>query len=308
MAYVMSKKDEGTLLTLFVREGYVLDFSSNDFDVFTTNSVGVALCAKYQTSKGKSLVAFLNEASDEDRTKLLTDLFEYYETHMEEEYNEDYEEDSWFIHPSKYNEHYAKLYLQCKSIINSLGDVSPIIQSTAEELKGKFSSEYMNRQIDLLLSMQKTNPTEAIGKSKELIESCCKTILEEMGIACDKDDDVPQLTSKVLDALDLLPSSVQPTDRGADAIKAVLGNLRAIPTKLAEIRNPFGSGHGKSASFVGLEERHARLAVGCSITFVDFVWSTYEGMKRNKNAAPQKVTTIKAIPNDLGDNTLVFGN
>ena len=26
--------------------------------------------------------------------------------------------------------------------------------------------------------MQSENPTEAIGKSKELIESCCKTILE----------------------------------------------------------------------------------------------------------------------------------
>ena len=80
----------------------------------------------------------------------------------------------------------------------------------------------------------------------------------------------------VSQALNLLPSNVQSTDRGADAIKAVLGNLRAIPTKLAEIRNPFGSGHGKSASFQGLEVRHAKLAVGSSITFVDFIWSTYE--------------------------------
>ena len=52
-----------------------------------------------------------------------------------------------------------------------------------------------------------------------------------------------------------------------------------IPTKLAEIRNPFGSGHGKSASYQGLEIRHAKLAVGSSITFVDFIWSTYESTK-----------------------------
>ena len=68
-----------------------------------------------------------------------------------------------------------------------------------------------------------------------------------------KTDDVPQLTNKTLDALNLLPSNIQATDQGADAIKAILGNLRAIPSKLAEIRNPFGSGHGKSASFKGLE-------------------------------------------------------
>ena len=29
----------------------------------------------------------------------------------------------------------------------------------------------------------------------------------------------------------------------------------------------------------GLEERHAKLAVGCSITFVDFIWSTFENQK-----------------------------
>lgn len=56
----------------------------------------------------------------------------------------------------------------------------------------------------------------------------------------------------------------------------MLGSLRAIPTKLAEIIKPFGSGHGKSASFQGLEVRHAKLAVGSSITVVDFILSIYE--------------------------------
>lgn len=127
-----------------------------------------------------------------------------------------------------------------------------------------------------MVQMQTTNSANAIGMAKELIESCCKTILDEKGVAYSKDDDVPQLASKTMDILNLLPANVQPKDRGADAIKAVLGSLRAIPTKLAEIRNPFGSGHGKSASFQGLEVRHAKLAVGSSITVVDFIWSTYE--------------------------------
>ena len=106
-----------------------------------------------------------------------------------------------------------------------------------------------------------------------------------MGIAWDKNDDVPQLTNKTMNAPNLLPANVQATDQGADAIKAVLGNLRAIPTKLAELRNPFGSGHGKSASFQGLEERHAKLAVGSSITFVDFVWSTFVKQQKDSGKA-----------------------
>ena len=130
-----------------------------------------------------------------------------------------------------------------------------------------------------MVQMQTTNPTNAIGMTKELIESCCKTILDEKGITYSRDDDVSQLANRKMDILNLLPANIQPTDRGADAVKAVLGSLRAIPTKLADIRNPFGSGHGKSASFQGLEVRHAKLAVGSSITFVDFVWSTHESSK-----------------------------
>ena len=75
---MMTKQEEGLFLMLFNRDGYVLDFSTNNFDVFTTNSIGEALCAKYGLSKGRSLVAYLNNASNENRFKLLTDLFHYY--------------------------------------------------------------------------------------------------------------------------------------------------------------------------------------------------------------------------------------
>lgn len=277
---VISKKDEGTLLLLYNRSGYVLDFTDNTFDVFTTASVGVAIKSKYGLSKGKSLVAFLNEANDDDRTKLLLDLFQHYEEDMEYEYNKDYEDlANWGSGFSRYDEKYAKIYVKCKDIINAVKGSGAAINQTAETLKEKFSSEYLSRQIDLMVKMQSTDPTNAIGMAKELIESCCMTVLDELGIPYTPNDNVPQLADKTMSALNLLPANVQSTDRGADAIKAVLGNLRAIPTKLAEIRNPFGSGHGKSASFQGLEVRHAKLAVGSSITFVDFVWSTYESTK-----------------------------
>ena len=277
---IISKKEEGTFLLLFNRGGYVLDFTNNTFDVFTTASIGEAIQTKYGMSKGKSLVAYLNDAGDADRTKLLVDLFRHYEEEMEYEYNKDYEDDFYWSSTSRYDEKYAKIYLKCKEIVDRLEGGTVAIVKTAESLKDKFSSDYLSRQIDLMVQMQVSDPTNAIGMAKELIESCCKTILDELGIAYTKDDDVPQLAGKTMDALNLLPAKVNPNDRGADAIKAVLGNLRAIPTKLAELRNPFGSGHGKTATYQGLEVRHAKLAVGSSITFVDFIWSTYESTKK----------------------------
>lgn len=59
------------------------------------------------------------------------------------------------------------------------------LASVAIELKEKFSSTYLSAQIDLMLKMQSENPTEAIGKAKELVESCCKTVLDENGIEWD---------------------------------------------------------------------------------------------------------------------------
>lgn len=270
-----SPKEVGTFLRLFNRRGYVLNFTTNEFDVFTMGSIGVALCSEYHMSKGKSLAAYVNQASDEDVTKLLKDLFEYYEKNYENEYKGDAEADDIFG-DTEYNATYAALYKKCRTYMDRVLNISTPLAPNAVALQEKFTSEYLSKQIELMLRMQTENPTDAIGKAKELIESCCKTILENEKIAWDKNWDMGKLTGETLKYLNLTPKAISDTDPVSENIKAVLGNLRSISTKLAEIRNPYGSGHGKSASFTGLETRHAKLAVGCSITFVTFLWDTYE--------------------------------
>lgn len=90
-----SKYSSFVILLLYNVNGYVLDFTNNTFDVFTTASFGEALQTKDRLSKGKSLIVYLNEASDADRTKLLVDLFHHYEDEMEYEYKQDYEDFLW---------------------------------------------------------------------------------------------------------------------------------------------------------------------------------------------------------------------
>lgn len=265
----------GTFLKLFNRGGYVLDFSTNDFDIFTMESVGVALCNEYHMSKGKSLAAYVNNASANDVEKLLNDLLSYYEENYEQEYAENTSDDEFSY--CRYNAEYARLYKKCRAYMNRVLNIATPLAVNAAELQEKFSSQYLSKQIELMLKMQSENPTDAIGKAKELIERCCKTILDNKGVAWDKNWDMSKLTGETLSLLNLTPKSIAATDPVSENIKAVLGNLRGISTKLAEIRNPYGSGHGKSASFTGLETRHAKLAVGCSITFVTFLWDTYEG-------------------------------
>ena len=89
--------------------------------------------------------------------------------------------------------------------------------------------------------------------------------------------------------LEITPEHIPVTAKEATSIKAILGSLRGIATHIAVIRNAYGSGHGKSASYKGLEERHAKLAIGSSITLVNFLWDSY-GRQMAKNVSPNKIT------------------
>lgn len=157
------------------------------------------------------------------------------------------------------------------------------IQQTTEKLKKVFTSDYMRLQIDQMQKSVETNPTDAIGKSKELVESCCKTILEENNVAVDESWEIPRLIKETTTILDMLPLSVNNTIV-EDATKKLLGNLSQIPQQLATIRNKMGTGHGRANSFSGLEPRHAKLAVGSASTLCWFLWETYEEMKKSKYA------------------------
>ena len=62
---------------------------------------------------------------------------------------------------------------------------------------------------------------------------------------------------------------------GVATIRLILRNLSALTQYLAELRGLYGSGHGRDGKHRGLEPRHARLAVGAAVAFIDFVTETY---------------------------------
>lgn len=262
----ISNIEIGTFLNFFNRSGYVLDFSTVDFDTFTHESIGVPLCETYKMSKGKSLVAYVKQASQQDIIKLFNDLITYYESTAQKESDE------------QYHKTYAEGYKKCRSILERI-NTSTIADVESVKLKEVFNSDYISSQIDLMVKMQDENPTDAIGKAKELIESCCKTILEKEGCSIDKNWDMPRLIDETFKLFGIMPKEISDDIKGAKSIKQVLGNLKAVAQGISELRNLYGSGHGKSSSFTGLEPRHASLAVGSSVTLVRFLWDSYERYK-----------------------------
>ena len=242
---------------LFNNGGYVLDFSTARFDDFTEEYIGIRLTEHYSLSKGASLEKYVADNDAATVVVLLEKLLEYAIV----------TDDSFEL--SNFN-----AVQQCRQIIKKYRD-----GATLPNLSTHFSSEYIEQMAQLMNTAIETNPTEAIGKAKELIESCCKTILDNCSVKYQHNAELSQLIDATIKELNLSPKGISDSAKEAESIRALLGNLRAIATNMATLRNAYGSGHGKSASYKGLASRHARLAVGSSITLVNFLWETYEARK-----------------------------
>lgn len=140
----------------------------------------------------------------------------------------------------------------------------------------KFDAHYLMRQIERIDSQVETDPRLAIGTSKELVETVCTMILNDVGKPPDKKWDLLELVKRTRDDLKLAPDDVPDSAKAADTIRKLLGNLGAITQSLAELRNSYGTGHGRDGRVKGLSPRHARLAAGAACVLSKFLFETHE--------------------------------
>ena len=120
------------------------------------------------------------------------------------------------------------------------------------------------------------DPALAIGSSKELIESVCKTILDSKGEAYAKNADFSELFKATTKTLNMAPDDIPSAAKGAEIVKRTLHNMASVVGNMAELRTLYGSGHGKTAKAKGLQPRHARLIAGAALALAMFLWETFE--------------------------------
>jgi hypothetical protein len=245
--------------------GYVLNFSDRTFGDFVHEAVDIDIHSDdytiHGTSKAKKLRAFWELESDYLVGRLLNTLIE------------EAEETS-----QKWTEDDKKRVERCRGIASrllaggpSLGD----LKQKADSLDAHHLAEQIRRMEDSV----ETDPSLAIGTAKELIETCCKTILAERGVEIPGTPDIPILTKTTLKELKLVPEGIPNSVRGADVIKRLLSNLSTVGHGLAELRSLYGTGHGQHGSASSLTTRHAKLAVGAASTLAVFLFETHEQTK-----------------------------
>lgn len=245
--------------------GYVLNFSDRTFRDFVFEVVGLDIHdEKYTaagTSKANKLRTFWKVESDHVAGMLILALIDYDASH-------NVEQDTKAI----------VLAEKCRQIATRLLAGGPSLSPLKEHAK-VMNANHLAEQIRRLEASVETDPSLAIGTAKELIETCCKTILAERGKPVSGTPDVSTLTKETLKELKLVPEGIPDAARGADVIKRLLSNLGTIGNGLAELRGLYGTGHGKHGTATGLSPRHAKLAVGAAATLAMFLFETHKETK-----------------------------
>lgn len=145
-----------------------------------------------------------------------------------------------------------------------------------ESIKKILNADYVTQQISLMETSIENSPHISIGLAKELIETCCKSIFEERKEEFDKKWDLQKLMKETTKLLKLTPDDIPNEIKAASSIKQILGSLSSVVQGICEVRNEYGSGHGKNGKFKGLQPRHAKLAVGAASTLAIYLLETHE--------------------------------
>lgn len=150
--------------------------------------------------------------------------------------------------------------------------------ATVAKLPAGFDSEYINAQHRQMYESIETNPSDAIGKAKELLESCAKTLLDQKNISYNElDDNVPKLMKTLIKVM-----QVAPTDTADESIKRIIACFSNFTHGLCELRNKHGSGHGKTNSFIALSPTHAQFVVDSTMSVVNFLWKICQEQGEDK--------------------------
>lgn len=244
-----------------MEHGFVLDFSNPTFGEFVSEAVGRDIHSEqymaYGSSKANKLRAFWKEEPDLIVGQLILALVDH--------------EATLNLTPDAQEKARAE---QCRHIATRLLASGPSLTPLKEHAK-ILNANHLADQIRRLEASVDSDPSLAIGTAKELIETCCKTILSERGKLVSGSPEISTLTKDTLKELKLVPEGIPDAARGADVIKRLLSNLGTIGNGLAELRGLYGTGHGKHGRSAGLSTRHAKLAVGAASTLAVFLFETH---------------------------------
>lgn len=129
------------------------------------------------------------------------------------------------------------------------------------------------------IARKDNDPDGAITAARTLIESVCKTILDDRSVEYDNND-LPALYKLVCKELSLSPS-----EHNEQIFKQILGGCKSVVQGIGRLRNVAGDSHGQGRTQYKAEPRHAELAVNLAGSMATFLIQTHVASWRKSEAA-----------------------
>ena len=95
--------------------------------------------------------------------------------------------------------------------------VTPAIAAARQTLGGT-DPGYIAQQITRMEASVLNDPALAIGTAKELVETCCKTILEARSVIFPRSADLPELMKLTTKELELTPDNIPDKGKAAATV------------------------------------------------------------------------------------------
>lgn len=133
------------------------------------------------------------------------------------------------------------------------GEVDPLVTALShslEELDGAKSVIDLGAYAARVEEALPSDPQQAIGATKDLLEAAMRTILDENNVPNIDKMDFPELTNTCFAELGLM-SSTKPKNAAEGKIRKIADNAKKMILASNELRNLVGTGHGR---VVGKEE------------------------------------------------------
>jgi Abortive infection C-terminus len=156
-------------------------------------------------------------------------------------------------------------------------DRSPGVVPITETLE-TFDTEHIHAIWQKALHRRMEDPEGAITAARTLLETVCKHILDDAGVAYPDDADLPKLWALTAEQTNLAPNQHQ-----EGIFKSILGNCQSVVNNLGAIRNRVGDAHGQGRKPVRPKPRHAELAVNLAGTMAAFLVATWKERRSDGN-------------------------
>ena len=135
---------------------------------------------------------------------------------------------------------------------------------------------HVERQVTALEGAIGENAGLVFDLARALVESACRTILEERQISHSSSDDLPQLFRTVTANTPVLPANESDEAEVRQSVVKTLNGLHTSIQGLCELRNQCGfASHGSPGPRPAMEELHARMAAETADAIVGFLYQMH---------------------------------